>query len=268
MFSELHEKYADYCLQFLTSEQQEIIKPNIELFKRAMISPDFDYADIHLPEEIVKLLPNKLQMLATSTSLGKWEHMLPIDFPGEASEFIEEYIKKLTDINFRYADEAIVDWFNLALKYCKDGDIPTALYHLGRACHLVQDICIPMHCLMCLNLVDAVDIITGNEPNHNTFELHCNTNFEQIKQLIIVSDKKFELPITIHEIAEHSRELFFYCDGINFLSVKNIKFRNFLRKIFWFLLENYDKAATEVNQNAINYTVSFVKLFFEKALAK
>lgn len=77
---------------------------------------------------------------------------------------------------FYYSDAATKcdSVMSLASSYWKKGSYSDAMYQLGRAAHLVQDLCVPFH-------AECVDTKDKQHPHHASFEAFVRDNWDEIK---------------------------------------------------------------------------------------
>jgi hypothetical protein len=230
--------------------------------KKGVKSPDSDYPELKIPEELV---PEWLKPLPSKTSVGKWEHVLVNDMPKELDDYIRKVAKHF-NIKYRYADEAMVDWFQIAVNHWDEGRIDSSMWHLSRACHLIQDITVPMHCRISGNLADVWQVLHHEEPNHEKFEKYCTNNFQvgNVDTKEIALNENFKLPDKAQELAGKSRKILKYCDGIGPGCVMNFPPFSFLP---WFV-EDYDKAMNISCTRGEVYTVKLIHYFFQTVKMK
>jgi len=262
MFSSLHVKYIQDCIKFFQEGEAIIIRNNLSIFEHAVVSPDSDYPDLFVPKNLISMLPKNIQDIIVSTSIGKWEHCLPLDFPHSITMLLKAMCRKAFNVEFRYADEAIPDWYNQSIACWRKGDIEKSLFHLGRTCHLIQDLCVPMHCQAYTNIVDAYNLMTNKNPNHNAFEEFCEKAYTPYVGNISALNINFEIPKFIVEIATISRTYSYYCDGISCVNVRSAFLRKILQKIVKLFVEDYSAAAELTNSYALICTVRIIQKFF------
>lgn len=257
--SDIISNVPEHLIRLGFNKEGSILNNHMDILKVGVESPDLDYPGLKVPEDLV---PPWLKPI-TSTSVAKWEHTLVDDIPKE----IEVMFKKLAlrfHIKFRYADETIVDWIGIAQEHWRQGDTYNAMRHLARACHLIQDICVPMHCKVRGNVMDVWNVLNCEHPNHEKFERHCIKMYQPVTSKIDLDDN-FKLPDITYKIAKKSRKQLKYCDGFGPGGIFNvIPFRY----IFPCLVEDYDKAAETATRRAEKYTVMLVHYFFQSVGVK
>lgn len=99
------------------------------------------------------------------------------------------YNPKLQKGKFGYDDNAMsvtLSYYNRALKYISLGNYERAMFYLGAACHIVQDLTIPQHAKG--KLLD----------NHRQFEVYVKTNYKKMRRF-----KTEDKPILLNSIEEY-----------------------------------------------------------------
>jgi hypothetical protein len=257
MFGQLHSKYVENTPLILRNkgaiEEASFVERYMEQFKSSVKSPDDDYQEFSFLHEF---LPESVKDFVPRTSPIKFEHVLVDDVP----KVLEEMLIKLCDrigAKYRYADVALVDWYEQAKSSMKTGLELDFVRHIGRCCHIIQDTCVPMHCRVIGNIKDIFDVFKHKDPNHNKFEAFCGDTYdlEEILKIDFSLDALYEIPSALQETAKKSREYVEMCDGIKF-------------SIFWFRIlkllglakvnEDYKKAADYANSMAQINTVRFL----------
>lgn len=259
--STLHRKYMETAaLMFYNSGYEDIaniLTENMGMLKEGVVSPDNDRPDLSIPNEYVP----KVIRDNGGINLYKWEHILPDDIPPELEKFAKEVVAKHIGGKFQYADGAIPEWLDYAVAYWKSGIHDSAMYHLARACHLIQDITVPMHCKLSANFRDTWDIVSHNSPNHRRFERYCGDIYLPATK-INFNLKSLKLPDDLYDLAAESRKTAKYCDGI--VSSCCLAGNNVLSKIFPSLAEDYHGAAMVCTKRGEEYTVRLIYTFFER----
>jgi hypothetical protein len=265
MFGSLHVKYIENTPLILRQKNEiseaEFLEKNLDILKQAVVTPDADYAEftfLHdfLPEELKKVIPR--------TSPIKFEHVLVDDVP----KVFEDVFIKICDrmgVKYRYADVTLEDWYGKAIDSYKEKNEYDFFRHIGRCCHLVQDICVPMHCRLVANFKDVFDVFKLKDTNHEKFEKYCGQTYsiDSILKEKIDLDIVFQIPGTMREIAKASREHIHACDGIVFPS---FWFR--LLQILGLVKDNEDRlsAANYTNSMAQINTVLFLHRVLKEVL--
>jgi len=134
------------------------------------------------------------------------------------------------------------------------------MWYLGRSCHLIEDITVPMHCRLTGNLIDIWQVSNHEQLNHNKFERYCSDKFIAGGRDVKLSEE-FVLPETMFEIAKESRKYLKYCDGVGPGCIFNFPPLNFL--LPWFV-EDYEKAMLKSTERGEIYTVKLVHYFFQR----
>jgi hypothetical protein len=254
MFGTLHSKYIENTPRLLrtknANEEADFIDKNMDELIAAVISPDTDYSELTFLHDF---LPENLKKIIPKTSPIKFEHILVDDLP-EATVDVFTKICDRIGAKYRYADVTLNDWYEAAKLSNKVGMKSDFLKHLGRCCHLVQDICVPMHCRLSANLRDIFDVFKLTDPNHKRFEAYCEKTYS-IDGLDFNLDKPYEVPSSLQECAKKSREYIQMCDGIKFTTLwyKILKMLGILTDN-----EDYVKAAKYSNSTAQINTVIFL----------
>jgi len=258
MFGTLHVKYMQVLPDLLKQKgyncQAEIVEKNMELLQKAVQAPDSDYQEYQI---FFDLIPAELRKRIPRTSPIKFEHVLVDDVPKE----IEDVLKKICSrfgIKYRYADETVNEWYKQA-KELWPIDRQRALEKIGRCCHLIQDICVPMHVRVLANLCDVFDVFKNRDRNHNKYEKYCEEVFKLRNLLFDINT--FEVPQTLREIAKETRTYIEMCDGIKFDSLwySILKMLKIVKAN-----EDYKTAADYSNLAAQVNTVLFVLTFFKE----
>jgi len=263
MFGSLHAKYIKATPAYLRTagfpQQAEIIEGNMDWMMQAVQSPDADYSQYVIP---VDKLPDALKFLG-GTSPIKWEHVYPVDFPAVFTAALQTLSVDVLKIPYRYADVAILEWWKKAVDLWET-DQKQSLWHIGRACHLVEDVSVPMHVAVTGNLKDCFDVFAKREPNHNKYEMYCETVYSPIVNigaLVPITD----LPGMIKQVATETSKFVGMASGFTlpaFISRFTPKF--ILQKIMKTYNDNYEKAANYSNSSAQRYTVSLLHAFFKE----
>jgi len=258
MFSLLHSKYIETLPSLLRQKgcvcQAEIVEKNLELLKKAVQAPDSDYQEYTI---FFDLIPAELRKRIPRTSPIKFEHVLVDDVPKE----IEDVLKRICmrfGVKYRYADETVDEWYKEATELWKT-DQQAALEKIGRCCHLIQDICVPMHVRVLANLCDIFDVFKNRDRNHSKYEKYCEETFKPRTLLFDVND--FKVPQTLRDIAKETRNYIEMCDGIKFTSMWYS-----ILKMFKIIKNNedYKTAADYTNSSAQINTVLFIITFFKE----
>lgn len=237
-------------------KEAEFLSSHLYNLKAAAISPDRDYSNFI---KYLDLLPDHIRKNIPSTSPMKFEHFL-FDSAIEKHLSYLKLVFALMHVKFRFADETIVDWYNQAKEAAFYGKIDSFIWHIGRCCHLVQDVCVPMHCCVRGSIKDVIDLSQHNQPNHNRFEKFCadNISSEDDKSIGLLLVQKANLnydPLdALKKRAESSRALISACDGIKFDS----KIFKILRLFGMKFNEDYKMAADQVNYSGKLDTAVFL----------
>ncbi len=216
------------------------------IFSEAVRSPDKDYPDLKIP---VEYLPKRLRKY--NKSVPKWEHAYPDDMPKRLENAMDVFCREVLHIHYKYADVLAQEWYDKAKWFYIQGEKDSAMWHLGRACHLIQDVTVPMHVKVASGLVDAWNVLNDESPNHSTFERRAEQLFlPQQAQAVYVSDIKQ----LVRDIAEEVRPDMKLCDGVDV---------PILRLFFPCLREDYDGCAKRSAARAVKYTAWVIYSFFE-----
>ena len=250
----LHVKYIENSVRLLriktAIKEADFIEKYINSFKEAVKSPDSDYPEFTF---LRKFLPENIRKIMPRTSPIKFEHVLVDDVPKFAEGIFIKICERLST-KYRYADQTLIDWYELARIAYKQKNEIDMVRHLGRCCHLIQDICVPMHCKVIGNLRDVFDIFKCKDKNHSRYESYCDSIYN-IECHDIDLTIPFIIPNTLQEIAKKSREYVQTCNNTKFTSI----WSNIL-KFFNLIHENkeYRQAAEYTNKTAQTYTVNFL----------
>ena len=240
----------------------DTINKYLSIMEDGVVSPDNDYSQYTIPTD---LLPAELKPY--NTSLVKWEHYLPNDVPKPIEDALRTFSKDIIHTEFMYADNATLAWFMKAQTFYRNGQTDSAMYHLGRCCHLIEDVTVPMHCKMSGAIVDVWQTLQGKEPNHEKFERICNEQYSTLSydyDLGTITNIRQDL----RSIAADSRVEYRLCDGIGYPNLTRNPYIGWITYFFPFLREDYNAAVQESCENAEKYTAELIIFFFNNTTAK
>jgi len=240
----------------------DLVKQYEGIFAHGMVSPDSDLANIKIPKTLV---PKSLRGVA-SVAMPFWEHVIVPDCPELIEKFLREVVcDKFLNRKFMWADEALVVWYDLAIEKWREGEQGDAFWHLGRCCHLIQDVCVPHHTTVFGNLTEIYNLLAERNMAQYEYEKYCDEHY-------IISDGYFDLSEAydmdlkkmIVSIANLSRQYIHLCDGIELPSwVKGA----FLKKLFYMFSrkwkEKFDAVTEFSNMTADKYSTLLTYKFFD-----
>ena len=235
------------------------MEENKSIMRNGVASPDADYADVAtIPQ---KWLPKSLRPY--STSIVKWEHILPDDMPKPIEKILIRVNKELLHKELMYADKTIPLWYNEAVKLWKAGEKDSALYKIARCCHLIEDITVPMHCKVSSVIIDAWQSLNHIEANHKKFERLCGIRYvpnSHKYKIKIIKDLEKES----HKIASKSRKIYKLCDEVGSTKLTKNPLTSWVTFLLPWLKEDYDKAIIMSYRRGEEYTVRLLYTFFKE----
>jgi len=226
MLDKLHSKFIENTPLLLRSKgaikEALFVEENLEDFKKSVMCIDiieFSFLRDFLPEGLRRNVPSKSKI--------KFEHLMLERVPS----FLEDIFASICNrfgVRYRYADSAIKILYQKAKDNLKEDNKTEFIRNVGKCCHIIQDICIPMHCKEISKINDVFNIFNCVDPYHKKFEKYCNKIFK-LQDIDFDLSIQFEIPETILQIAKQSRENFEKCSGVQFSSfifetLKKLKF--------------------------------------------
>jgi len=261
MFGSLHQKYIQNTPQYLRSggfaNEAAFVQANIEQLKSAVVSPDSDYANLVIPKQYI---PTFLRSVIGGSSIGKWEHIQPDNIPGVIDTFVRWVAANIVHVNYRYADVATQDWYNLALAAWPTNR-QTALWHLGRACHLVEDICVPHHTSLRGAFAEIYNIIIDKSTSQDAYELYCEKMYTPPSMKYNLS-VLFNIHNEVLSTAAQARTYMDLCDGITLPSwMAQSRFKDMYYALNRSWREDFYTCANFSNNKAQENTVRLIHTF-------
>lgn len=260
-----HGKFASTVAIMLTrggaSAEGTYINNNLKAFANAMASPDSDLSNIKIPS---RLFPASLRGVA-STAIPFWEHVIVPDCPTVIKTFLRDVVcAQILHKSFYWADGAITAWYALALSKWAANDRPTALWHLGRCCHLIQDLCVPHHTTVFGNVKELYNAFMDKSSIQANYENYCDQQYRMSTSSYNLSDyTSITIPGTLISIANTSRSYMYLCDGITLPSwLRNSIFRDLLYKLNKTWKEDFYTVANYSNTTAEKYSTLLTHKFF------
>jgi hypothetical protein len=244
--------------------EADFVKANVVQFGNAMTSPDSDLSNIKIPS---RLFPAGLRGVAT-TAIPFWEHVIVPDCPSVITAFLRDVVcGQILHKPFMWADGAIVAWYNLAItrwnagnRDGKDG----ALWHLGRCCHLIQDLCVPHHTTVFGNIKELYNAFAEKSLVQSRYEAYCHQQYRMTTGFYELSEASgITLPAMLINIANTSRGYMYLCDGITLPSwLANSRFRDLFYKLNKLWKEDFSTVAKYSNTTAEKWSTLLTHKFF------
>jgi hypothetical protein len=260
-----HGKFAQSVATLLTRggapTEDAYIQQNVAAFANAMTSPDMDLSNIKIP---TRLFPAGLRGVA-STAIPFWEHVIVNDCPTVIRNFLRDVVcGQILHKPFMWADGAMTVWYASALSSWAANDRSKALWHLGRCCHLIQDLCVPHHTTVFGNIKEIYNLFLEKSMIQDQYEAYCSQQYELTTGTVKLSDySTVTVPGTLISIANTSRGYMYLCDGITLPSwLRNSRFRDLLYKLNKNWKEDFSTVAKYSNVTAEKYSTLLTHKFF------
>jgi hypothetical protein len=261
-----HGKYAVSVATMLSRggalTEGAYISANRVQFASAMASPDSDLSSVKIP---TRLFPSSLRGVA-STAIPFWEHVIVPDCPAVITTFLRDVVcAQILHKPFYWADGAFTAWYALALSRWASGNrngSDGALWHLGRCCHLIQDLCVPHHTTVFGNVKELYNAFMNKSSIQSNYEKYCDQQYKMSTGSYNLSEA-VTVPGTLVSIANSSRSQMYLCDGITLPSwLRNSIFRDLLYKLNKTWKEDFYTVANYSNKTAEKYSTLLTHKFF------
>jgi hypothetical protein len=266
MQGQTHEKYMrniPYCLSKGGAQNEaNFVQQNIELMASAVKSPDQDYLNFKIP---TNLFPASIRAQIPSYAVPFWEHCLPNDCPTLLTDFLRLMSSSLLHMTFMWADGTLNAWYTLA-KNAWATNRQTALYHLARCCHLVEDLHVPHHTTIWGNLIEFYRVMLNQGSIQTTYEKYVDAQFKSNSTTYGLAEyTSINIPQIAVTIANASRGYMYLCDGVALpQALLNSIFRNLLYSVDRNLQEDFYTCAQYSNNGAMKYTTLLIHKFFRE----
>jgi hypothetical protein len=261
MFGSLHGKYMLEVPRLLRvsgeTSEGDFVQQNMDLMISAVKSPDYDLKNVKIP---TRSFPPTLR--GVSAAAPVWEHVLVPDCPPVIELFLRNVVcGQFLHKTFYWADGALSSWYNLALSSWAS-DRLVAMRHIGRCCHLIQDLSVPHHTTVFGNIKEVWNLFSEQSFVQKQYEGYCETQWKPPQSAYNLSEV-ISVPSVAVNIANASRGYMYLCDGITLPSwLRNSRFRDLFYKLNKLWKEDFYTAATYSNNSAMKYTVLLIHKFF------
>ena len=161
---ELHRQFPQIVPAYLSTAgfvwEADTVSKYMGILCKGAVSPDADHPEFKIPEN---LIPNWAKPTG-STSIAKWEHCILDDVPLKLEDALDQ-VCRYYGFSYQYADSCAYQWLGIAETFWYSGNTDSAMFYLGRVCHLIQDITVPMHTHLTTDLLEAWRVVNGMELN-------------------------------------------------------------------------------------------------------